>query len=463
MRSSSRPNVVVFFTDQQRHDTTGLHGNPLDLTPNLDAYARRHTHLRRLFTPQPVCGPARACLQTGRYATANGCYRNGIPLATDADTLAKRFAAGGWRTAYFGKWHLGPDDPSKPGPVSPAHRGGYQHWLASNILEFTSDAYETTLHDEGGNPVRLPGFRVDAITDAAIRFVDQHGRERADEPFFLFLSHLEPHHQNHRDDYPAPEGYAERYAGRWTPPDLAALGGNSARQLPGYWGMVKRIDEAFGRLLDALRSLGQLDNTIVVFASDHGCHFKTRNGEYKRSCHDSSLRVPGVIGGPGFEGGGQVGHLLSLVDLPPTLLDACGLPAPASMQGRSILPLLRGGSAPDWPDEIFAQVSESQIGRVLRTRRWKYAVVDPEARSWRESCARPGSASYVEDALYDLQADPHELENLAGLRSHRALSDALRQRLLRHIAAAGEAPPEILPAPERESGQRKVFPHEIPG
>ena len=127
----------------------------------------------------------------------------------------------------------------------------------------------------------------------------QHRRERSEpgerhkaEPFFLFLSFLEPHHQNHRDDYPAPDGYAERYAGRWTPPDLAALGGSSASHLGGYWGMVKRLDEVLGRLLDALKSLDLLDDTIVLFTTDHGCHFKTRNSEYKRSCHDASVRVP---------------------------------------------------------------------------------------------------------------------------------------------------------------------------
>src|SRR5690606_4556048 len=122
--------------------------------------------------------------------------------------------------------------------------------------------------------------------------------------------------------------YAERYTGRWMPPDLAELGGNAARSLGGYFGMVKRLDEALGRVLDALRSLGKLDDTIVLFTSDHACHFKTRNGEYKRSWHDSSIRVPTALYGPGFRSGGQVRELVSLIDLPPTLLDAAGIPVP---------------------------------------------------------------------------------------------------------------------------------------
>src|SRR5919202_691479 len=97
-----RPNVVVFFTDQQRWDTTGVHGNPLDLTPNFDRVARRGTHLYNTFTPQPVCGPARSCLQTGMYATTTGCFRNGIPLPEGAKTLAHHFREAGYHTGYIG-------------------------------------------------------------------------------------------------------------------------------------------------------------------------------------------------------------------------------------------------------------------------------------------------------------------------------------------------------------------------
>ena len=141
-------------------------------------------------------------------------------------------------------------------------------------------------------------------------------------------SYIEPHFQNHRDDYPAPTGYEQRYLDPWVPPDLRALGGSSAGHLPGYYGMIKRLDEAFGRLLDALRSLNMLDNTIVLFTSDHGCHFKTRNAEYKRSCHDGSMRVPMGLTGPGFTSGGRLQEMISLVDIPPTLLDASGFPFP---------------------------------------------------------------------------------------------------------------------------------------
>lgn len=440
-----RPNVVIFFTDQQRWDTTGLGGNPLGLTPNFDRFAQHGTHLPLLFTCQPVCGPARSCLQTGQYATTTGVFRNGIGLRADAVTLAGCFGDAGYRTGYIGKWHLARSRGG--GAVAPDERGGYQEWLASNALEHTSDAYHTTVYDTGGAEVHLPGYRVDALTDAAIRHIDRH---RAD-PFLLMVSYLEPHHQNHLDDYPPPDGYRERYTGRWVPPDLAALGGSAPQHLGGYFGMVKRLDEAFGRLLDALKSLGLERDTIVLFTSDHGNHFKTRNGEYKRSCHESSIHVPGALRGPGLDGGGRVAELVSLVDLAPTLLQACGLPVPATMQGRSLLPLLRGERA-DWPEEAFVQISEAQVGRAVRTHRWKYGVDAPDRRG----AEHPGAERYVEQFLYDLEADPYELTNLAGLESHRGVADVLRARLLRRMQAAGEGAPEIVPAEPRRSGQRHV-------
>ena len=433
--AQKRPNVIVFFTDQQRWDTTGLHGNPLDLSPNFDRLARAGTDVHYSITCQPVCGPARACLQTGLYATETGCYHNGVALPRESRTLAHYFSEAGYDTAYIGKWHLSDE---AHGPVSPEQRGGYDYWLASNLLEFTSDAYNLMMYDNDGEAQKLPGYRVDAQTDAMIRYINEH----QDSPFFMFSSFIEPHHQNHRDDYPPPVGYLERYRGRWMPPDLAALGGSAHQQMAGYLGMIKRLDEALGRLVDALISLDMLDNTIILFTSDHGCHFKTRNAEYKRSCHDASVRVPTMFHGGPFAGGGRLQQMVSLLDLPPTLLDAAGIPVPAQMQGRSIMPLLTGADA-DWPDEVFIQISESHVGRAIRSRRWKYAVTAPDKDGWGDM----NSDAYVESELYDLLADPNELHNRAGCESHRDIADVLRSRLVRRMIEAGEDEPVIEPAP----------------
>lgn len=435
-----KPNIVVFFTDQQRWDTTGVHGNPLELTPNFDRLAQRGTHLYHTFTCQPVCAPARASLQTGMYSTRTGVFRNGIALPGEKKTLAHYFNAAGYTTGYIGKWHLASKD-----PVPPEEQGEYQHWLGANLLEFASEPYRTVLYDNAGQAVHLPGYRVDAQTDAAIRFIDEH----QDEPFFLFISYLEPHHQNHVDDYVAPDGYRERYTGRWMPPDLAALGGSAPQHIGGYYGMVKRLDEALGRLLDTLKSLSLDEDTIVLFISDHGSHFRTRNAEYKRSCHESSIRVPAALCGPGFDGGGQIRQMVSLVDIPPTLLDAAGIPGHEVMDGRSILPLLHR-QAVDWPEEAFIQISETQVGRAIRTKRWKYSVSARQADAWEEMNAD----RYTEDCLYDLEADPYELTNLIGLETYTEVARELRERLLARMRLAGDPEAVIEAAPVRGSGQR---------
>jgi arylsulfatase A-like enzyme len=437
----SRPNVLVFFTDQQRWDTTGLHGNPLGLTPVLDSLARRGVSVDHSYTCQPVCAPSRASMQTGRYPTTTGVFRNGIPLPSDIPTLARHFRAAGYDTGYIGKWHLAGD--AHTGPVPEALRGGYDHWLASNLLEFTSDAYETTLYDGDGKPHTFGGYRADALGAAAVDWVTQ---ERG-RPFFLFLSFLEPHHQNSRDDYPAPHGYAARYDGAWTPADLTALGGgNAPENLAGYCGMVRRLDEVLGRVLDALERHRLLENTVVLFTSDHGCHFKTRNSEYKRSLHDASIRVPTVLHGPGLTGGVRLPHLVSHVDLPPTLLAAAGLPVPDGMQGRPLLPLPElpggGGESVPWQQDVLVQISESELGRALRTRRWKYGVVAPGADPWHDAYAD----RYVERYLYDLASDPHELTNLARDPAYAEARAGLRERLADRIAASGEPRPVITPA-----------------
>ncbi len=470
---SARPNVLVFFTDQQRHDTTGVHGCPLDLTPNFDRLARTGTDVHYSFTCQPVCGPARACLQTGTYATTNGTVTNTHPFNPDLPNLGTCFRDAGYRTGYLGKYHLGPH--GVDGPVPRKLRAGYDDWLAANVLEFTSDAYRTRLWDADNQPHDLPGYRADAVTDALIRKLDAQHRNNAAEPFFYFTSYIEPHHQNHVDGYPAPDGYRQRYTGRWCPPDLAALpthpdatdrpatsvGGNAPAQLDGYFGMVKRLDEALGRVCDALKSLGQLENTVILFTSDHGCHFKTRNGEYKRSGHESSIRVPTLLHGGPFTGGGRVQELVSLVDLPATLLNAAGIEVPETFEGRSILPLVRGDTAAkrDWPDDVYVQISEANWGRAVRTKRWKYITHDPDARSWGSGFTGI-HARLVEAELYDLQEDPHELVNLIGWDSHSGVRAVMRERLLNRMQALGEPQPEIIEPEVAPNAQRRVSPDE---
>lgn len=426
-----RPNIIVFFTDQQRWDTLGLNGNRLELTPNLDRLSKQGSFFQSAVTCQPVCGPARSCLQTGQYASQTGVWCNGIAMDPKAQTLAKCFREGGYRTGYIGKWHLaGKDEPA--GPVRPELRGGYQDWLAAEIVEATSDAYSNVLWNEAGQPVRLPGYRVDAHVDAAIRYLSDRAQE-PEQPFFLCLSLLEPHQQNSSDSYPAPRGYAERYEGRWMPPDLDHLDGSADKHLAGYCGMVRKVDEGLGRMMDALESLELSENTIVAFISDHGCHFKTRNREYKRTPHESSVRIPLSLWGKQFDGGGSFTEAVSLLDLPSTLLDAAELPIPSSMMGHSLLDLVHGESE-EWPQESYIQFGDYGFpcGHAIRTSRWKYAVSTREPKT-----ELLDFENYVESHLYDLDSDPYELQNLIESEDLRDVRKELRTRLMERIESVG--------------------------
>jgi arylsulfatase A-like enzyme len=445
-----RPNIIVFFTDQQRADTTGVHGYPMGLTPNFDRMAQSGTHVVNSFTCQPVCAPARSSLQTGVYATQSGVWRNGLRPHQHLKMLGHYFSEAGYQTGYIGKWHLVPH--SYHGAVPVEDRGGYQFWLAANMLEFVSGPYDTHLWDCHDHEHTLPGYRVDAMTDAAIRYVTE--KSSGTDPFFLFLSYLEPHHQNHSDNYPAPDGYEDVYRQAPLPPDLAKLGGTAPQHWPGYCGMIKRCDEALGRIFDALKSLKIQENTVVLFTSDHGCHFKTRNSEYKRSCHDASIRVPTAICGPGFDGGGRLAQLCSLIDLPPTLLDAADISIPDHMMGRSIKQLVQNRQS-HWPEEVFVQISESHTGRCVRTHRWKYSVRCPDTGGDGKPVDRCHADTYEEAFLYDLQSDPWELTNLIGMPPYDAVVTDLRSRLLRRMKECGEAEPVIIPAPRVDPFQRQ--------
>ena len=211
-------------------------------------------------------------------------------------------------------------------------------------------------------------------------------------------------------------------------------------ELPDYLGCCASLDSAVGRLRAELKRLKQDDNTLVIYASDHACHFRTRNGEYKRSCQDNSIHVPLVVSGPGFRGGKVADELVSLMDLPPTIVSAGGVKPPVAMRGRALQGLM-DKSAKDWPDDVFVQISESQTGRAVRTSRWKYSVRAPGGSA-------ASADSYHEDFLYDLEKDPHERNNLARDPALAGVRAELGVRLKQRMRHAGESEPKILPAKE---------------
>lgn len=435
---NKQPNIVFYFSDQQRWDTVNE-----EVTPNLMQLAEEGTLFENNFTCQPVCGPARACLQTGVYATQCGCYWNGVALPQNCETLATHFNDAGYQTAYIGKWHLASD--RYPGigvhcestAVPRERMGGYQYWRAADVLEFTSHGYDGYVFDENGKQLNFTGYRVDCINDFALEFLDNRNTEK---PFFLFVSQLEPHHQNDRGRV---EGYretVEQYKDYPIPNDLTFLKGDYQKNYPDYISAINRLDYNLGRLVQKLKDLGIYENTIILYTSDHGCHFKTRNLEYKRSCHDSATHTPLLIKGGGFEPGKKEKRLSSLIDLPPTLLSMAGIPIPKTYMGKDLTQQINNPT--EKRDCVFMQISESQCGRAIRTDRFKYAVRSAALHGYTQHSAKV----YFEDYLYDLEKDPIEKNNLVKSHAYRHIREEMKYLLLDQMTAAGEEHPVILPA-----------------
>lgn len=451
----NRPNILFFFSDQQRADTLGCYGQKLDISPNLDRMAQEGVLFEEAYTAQPVCGPCRALFQTGKYPSSIHCFRNGQPLPPDIKTVADYFEEAGYETAYVGKWHLAtkresyqlpPSENYETTAIPPERRGGYHgFWRAADVLEHTSHGYDGYVFDENMKKREFKGYRVDCITDFALEFLEQYDGSR---PFFLTVSHIEPHHQNDRGCYEGPDGSRQRFKDYELPGDLEALKGDADEMYPDYLGCCRSLDDNLGRVLAKLKEKGLYDNTIIIYSSDHGSHFKTRNrdrhlrgsDDYKRSCHSACLKVPLVICGPGWSGGKRIRELVSTASLPKTFLAMAGVDVGSAMIGENLKDVADGHMS-GRKNQIFAQISESRTGRCLRTERYLYSVYAPDCDGWSQA----GSDYYEDDFLYDVKADPYELNNLADDPAYQEVRRKLADALIGEMVKAGETVPVIGP------------------
>jgi len=452
----SKPNIIFILTDQQRYDTCGCYGQDLNITPNLDELANEVVRFEYAFTNQPVCGPARSILQTGKYPTEIGCYRNAIGLPISNQNIADFFSNNGYEVAYIGKWHLastlGKSEDCKlkkldyrTNSIPPELRGGYKdYWLASDVLEHTSHAYHGHLFDGKGVKREFSGYRVDCLTDYVLEYLESR---KTQKPLFLFISYLEPHHQNDHNAIEGPIGSRKKFKNFKIPGDLQNTKGDWEEFFPDYLGCCHSIDMNLGRIIDKLKILNMYEDSMIIFTSDHGCHFRTRNWEYKRSCHEASIRIPLVIKGAGFNGGRVIRELVSLIDLPPTLLKATGIEIPKFMKGVTLQKLLDSNNTnnkKNWPQEVFIQISESQVGRAIRTKKWKYSVVSPTHDARWDGFLYSKSKIYEEEFLYDLENDLYEKHNLVGDSVFEDIRKGLAEILKRKMKEAGEEIPKIL-------------------
>ena len=397
--SAPRPNVIVILADDQGHGDLSAHGNPRLKTPHLD---RLHGESVRLtnFHVAPMCTPTRAQLMTGRDALNTGAINvssGRTLLRRDLPTLAGMFAAEGYRTGLFGKWHLGDNYPYRP------EDRGFQEsvWFPSSHIGSTSDAWNNDYFDDryrhNGRLEPYQGYCTDVFFREATRWITTP----SPQPFFAYVALNAPHGPLFVEDR-----YREPYQ------DLP-------RPLQSFFGMIANLDENVGRLEETLTKSGLRDNTIVIFFTDNG---GTAGVEFynsgmrgrKVTLWEGGHRVPCFLRWPrgGLTGGREKAALTQVQDLAPTLLDLCGLKAPAAARfdGVSLAPLLRGAAQPALADrKLVVQFSRMGLGRP------QYGDACVLWKQWR-------LVGGLE--LYDIVQDPTQQTNVAA--QHPAVSERLR-------------------------------------
>ena len=404
---TQRPNILLFLTDDHGAWATGCYGNAEVHTPTLDGLAESGARFTQAWTPTPVCSPGRACLLTGKTASQIGIHdwlEEAIPEVAERDwlgetrTLFEYLADAGYSTGLSGKWHLGQ---SHLKPKGADFFFGLPGWQGAHNQPYT--------YIDNGELVELDGNKSRHITDRAIDFLDA---APADRPFFLNVGYIATHspYQQQTHD-PALTALYQDCAFAAIPPydphpwvknegggnDLSE--GDLRDRYIGYYAAVHEIDDNIKRILDALRQRDQLENTIIIYTSDHGCaighhgFFGKGNSTRPLNMYDISLHVPLIIAGRGIVNT-VVDHNIDHYDTFQTICQLAGIAesVPADCTGQSYLPLLQGASM-DWDETCYGEYGDL---RMIRDERWKLV--------WRYP-AGPHD-------LFDLQADPGELRNV---------------------------------------------------
>lgn len=464
-RPAPRPNVVFIMADDHAAHAISAYGSKVNETPSLDRLAREGMLFRNAFVTNSICTPSRAAILTGAYS-----HRNGVPVFNRFDgsqaTVAKLLQAAGYHTGMVGKWHLG-SDPT-----------GFDRW---EILPGQGAYRDPVLYTATGEKTYAGRYVTDVITDLGIDFVRERPRDR---PFFLMLHHKAPHREwtpdeRHRlafagrtipepptlrDDYATrtdallenrqrvaddltrrdlklepPAGLEGREREAWlsTKPTEVTLsvGGKPTlltgealarwkyqRYMQDYLACVQSIDDNLGRFLDFLGESGLERDTIVVYTSDQG-FFLGDHGLYdKRFMYEESLRMPLLVRWPAAVRPGTQAEAMALnVDFAPTFLEAAGVPVPASVQGRSLLPLLRGETPADWRTAIYYRYYHDPGHHDTRAHLGVRTATHKLIHFWKKD----------QWELFDLRADPAELRNLYGRPGQEAVTGELKATLAR--------------------------------
>jgi len=429
----ARPNLVFVFSDQQSWDMLGSYGNPDIQTPSLDRLALAGVRFNHCISNSPVCTPYRGMLFSGQHPLNQGAIQNDLQMLPGNGTyFAEVLRDAGYRTGYYGKWHLYGGDRERGVPPGPCRYGFDDEFLVNNCT-LSFDAAHAFYWDQDGRTKQLyNAWEPDGQTRQAMDFVDR----RAGQPFALFLSWHPPHNwSGGHEGYSAPEDLLKLYDPgalrlRSTVPDTPQV----RRAYQGHMALISGIDRAFGRLMEKLEERGLADNTIVVFTSDHGDMLQSYGWapNHKGRAESISCRVPLLVRWPARLKPGTSDLLVGTLDLMPTLLGLMGLPVPATCQGRDTSGAILAGR--DDGVEALPLFYLPLNWRGVYTRRHTYSVAlhDPA-----EAPVPGGRETF--DVLYDRQADPGETRNLFNDPDSAGLRGKLHAQTLEFMKMFGDA------------------------
>ena len=434
-QNARRRNIVFILTDDHRYNMIGAMGHPWLKTPQLDKALATGVHFQNAFVTSSLCSPSRASILTSQYMHSHRVLDNFSPLNPSIPTFPQLLQKNGYRTAFLGKWHMGGD--------SDEPRPGFSHWVSFQ----GQGEYNDPTFNVNGNRRKTPGYVTDILTDEAERFI----RQKSSTPFMLYLSHKAVHHpfqppSRHRDLYnrepvPYPETMAykeERYE-RW--PEWVKRRRYTRHGVDGAMGQTSTfdefyrdyckclasIDESVGRVRTALEESGQLNDTLFVYMGDNGYMWGEHGLVDKRAMYEASIRVPMIAHCPDlFSGGKRERGMVLNLDIGPTFLEAAGIPAPATMQGRSLLPLL-ADRARDWRTEFLYEYEWE--------RDFPYTPTIAGLRTDRYSLMQYYGLWDL-DELYDVAKDPEQIRNLLGsvrIRSRGRVIENVQDPELRNL------------------------------
>lgn len=421
-----RPNLLFVMTDEWRAQSLGYTGDPNARTPTIDRFARESMNFTNAVAGCSVCAPARASLLTGQYPLTNGVYINDVPLRPNGPTVAEVFKDAGYRTGYIGKWHLYGSPDGRYGRrksyIPEDRRMGFDYWKAAEV----SHDYNNSFYYEGSDPTKKywDGYDAFAQTEDACQFIRDHSE--SESPYFLVLSLGPPHFPLHT----APEGYRELYRGK----DIVLRPNvpedhfdTAASDLRGYYAHIAALDDCFAQLLAVLDETGTVDDTIVVFTSDHGDMMESHGLKYKFYPWDESVCVPMLIRSPmhsEWQGTTSTAPINS-PDVMPTLLGLCGIPVPSSVEGTDFSRMPRAGEEGAVPESAFLTMPVP----ITSARAYGFAEYRG-VRTDRYTYVRSINGPWL---LYDNQDDPYQMRNLCNLAEHKETQQMLEVELGRWL------------------------------